>query len=328
MNKDATYIRFMRKGRLAFSITIFSTILIFSCSSSVSIGTSDEGKNYTVTTTTIAGGTTTTTIIDSSVRSINCTNWQTLHPDWVFCDDFEDGSWLSSPEWDASDGHGPDGSEGVKCDGDIFGFIDKCAAYSGVGYFDSYWGYDNHYGRAGLKTSGNEFYLRIYLYFSDPYEWGDTSDKGIYFEDSTVDTDSAGATPNIKMEYSSWGSGKANIASYPLSGERRTQNLGNDISWKLKTWYLVEFYVKLNTPGQANGIARLWIDEAVDPQVHTLRLEYTDLLIRSASQANGYNRIFLTDYHQRCDLGASCPEIVDQWLKWDNIAVSTKPIGP
>lgn len=266
-------------------------------------------------------------------RNISCTNFAVSHPDWVFCDDFEDGTWRSNPNWDESPGHGPEGPEAVRCDGNSFGFLDRCSAYSGIGYFDTYWGYDNHFGNMFFPQEYEELYLRTYIYFSDPYVWGDTSDKGIYFQ--SFDSNGEPLISNIKMEYSSYGDpdgiymniGKANISSYSLSKERRFQNKGNDLVWSVGKWYLVEFHVKLNTPGQANGVAEFWIDEVADPQPRTLRLEYTNIMIRNAGQTHGYNTISLTNYHQRCDL-AVCPETVNQWVKWDNLVVSTNLVGP
>jgi hypothetical protein len=127
--------------------------------------------------------------------------------------------------------------------------------------------------------------------------------------------------------------------------------MGNDIKWKPGVWHRVEYYFKLNDPGVANGIVKLWVDEVApkgQPQPQTLRLSYSDFLIqgypgdpspKKTDPTVGYSQINLADYHQRCDIGTTnaplgndndpntvCPPSVDQWVKWDGIVISTTKI--
>jgi hypothetical protein len=248
-----------------------------------------------------------------------CPGGSSPDPNVVFCDDFNDGSWLSSPTWAASNNH--DGSEGVKCGG--FGYSDDCAAYTGDQmFFDGNYGYDDHYAEYALPREFNEGYVRLYVQFSDNFSWGNVSDKGIYLFGS-------GRNWNMKIEYNQWGNGMAGFASYATPGERRGQNQGNDLQWEPGKWYLVEIYVKVNDPGAANGIVKVWIDDASSPVGgQTLRLSYGDLTLREAGQGNGFSEIGLHEYHNGCDQGGSCPASIPQWVKWDNIAFSGSPIGP
>ncbi len=262
-----------------------------------------------------------------SVRAVEpfCPGGSSPDSNVVMCDDFEDGTWLDN--WSASPGYSPEYSEAVKCDSSNFGYQDKCAAYSGILHFDGAWGYDNHFGSHGLGGEYDELYLRMYIYFSSPYTWGDTSDKGIYFR--TYEGNNADVIPNIKIEYSRDGIGKPNLESPAfLTGQHnKPQNQGNDITFQSGKWYLVEFYVKLNTPGISDGIAKVWIDDASNTvSSQTLRIYYNNLLIRNSLR--GYNRLMLTLYNQRCGLGSACPSTNPQWMKWDNIVVSKNPIGP
>jgi hypothetical protein len=241
-------------------------------------------------------------------------------PNIIWCDDFNDGSWVDT--WAVNAGWFPEFREAVRCDGNNFGYRDLCAAYSGILHYDLIRGYDNHLGDHVLPGEYGELYLRMYIFFSNPYVWGDVADKGIYLAHNRE------FIPRIRMEYSREGTGKPTVASYGfvLPDEIRVQNQGNDITFEPGKWYIIELYVKLNTPGVSDGIARLWVDEATDTlQAQTLRLEYTDLLIRNTGQTQGYNDVLLTDYHEVCN--SLCPATILQWVKWDNIVVSKAKIG-
>ncbi len=269
-----------------------------------------------------------------------CPGGSNPDPNVLFCDDFEDGTWRNT--FIVSSAFYPEYHEAVRCDNDEYGFIDGCAASSGHQmHFDNQHGYDNHVGSRyfDLDELSNgqqydELYVRLYLYISDPYEWGDTSDKGIYFRTPTTDEGGDGA--NFLMEYNRGfeNTGKPTVSSYVLSPNQKVQNMGNDIILEPGKWYLVEFQGKLSDPGVPNGIGRLWIDEVdetnYNPEMtQTLRLEYTNLLNRTASQTNGFVRLWLTDYHQTCwPANEDCPESKNQYVKWDNIVVSNSPIGP
>lgn len=241
-----------------------------------------------------------------------CPGGATPNANVVWCDDLEtpSNSWVS---------------QAVRCDN--FGFRDRCAVYSGPLNFDNEYGYFNWGGDPRIGGEYDDLYVRLFVKFSDAYKWGNVDDKGIYFQNS-------GGAPvihNVKMEYSSWGTGKPNLASYALlnRGERLMQNQGNDLKFEPGRWYMVEMHIKLNTPGLADGIYELWVDDMSRPiSSQTLRLRYTDLLIRPSGNTRGYDTLFLTSYHQRCDSGAECPRTINQWVIWDNIVVSRAKIGP
>jgi hypothetical protein len=44
------------------------------------------------------------------------------------------------------------------------------------------------------------------------------------------------------------------------------------------TWHRVEFWIKLNTPGQANGVQRMWVDGQLRGEWSGLTLRTTNLL--------------------------------------------------
>jgi len=79
------------------------------------------------------------------------------------------------------------------------------------------------------------------------------------------------------------------------------------------TWYCVEVRMKLNTPGNADGVFQLWIDGALDA-------EKTGMNWLGDFSAYGINSIFFENYW---NAGSPAP----QSRYMDNIVVSTARIG-
>lgn len=79
-------------------------------------------------------------------------------------------------------------------------------------------------------------------------------------------------------------------------------------------WVCVETRVKLNTPGQQDGLNQLWIDGR-------LEAERNGLDWRGTYQDYGINAVFLEAYWNQ-----GSPVDQSRWI--DNFVVSTKPIGP
>jgi hypothetical protein len=78
-------------------------------------------------------------------------------------------------------------------------------------------------------------------------------------------------------------------------------------------WHYIEIHVKLNDPGQANGIQECWIDGVLDVRRDNLDFvsSYTDYAI---------NAIFIEN-----DWDAGSPQIQERYI--DSFVVSTQPIG-
>lgn len=96
----------------------------------------------------------------------------------------------------------------------------------------------------------------------------------------------------------------------------QTDIWGDDFLWNANNatlaknrWYEVEQYVKLNTPGQANGIMRAWIDGQ-------LAFERTDLEFRSVSNLK-IESVWFNVY-----LGGSATATYDQHLYIDDVKIS------
>jgi hypothetical protein len=85
----------------------------------------------------------------------------------------------------------------------------------------------------------------------------------------------------------------------------------------------------------SDGATRLWIDDATRPVgEQTLRLAYDDMRwLRSGDAGKTFSSLRLSVYHQRCDWTPNTcppngPSVLDQWQRWDHVAVSTSRIGP
>ncbi|MCW8130886.1 MAG: hypothetical protein KIS92_11085 [Planctomycetota bacterium] len=79
-------------------------------------------------------------------------------------------------------------------------------------------------------------------------------------------------------------------------------------------WVCVEAHVKLNTPGQKDGVMELWIDGL-------LQCNRTGLDWRGAYTDKGINAVFLEAYWNK-----GSPAEQSRWF--DDFVVSTQPIGP
>ena len=254
-----------------------------------------------------------------AVESI-CPGGSNPDPKVVFCDDFDDGSWLTNPTWGASP-YSPEGKEAVECGSK--GFNSPCAAYSGKYYWDGQLGYDGRYGGKYFSPNLTEMYMRVYIKFSSPFNWSEISNKGLYFE--------GGDSWNIKMEYGAWGTKQPSFASYAMSpekNERFFQNQGKDISFIEGRWYLVEYYLKLNTGDNFDGVVKLWVDDASVPITkQTLRLSRNDIRVRKSSEGDAYyaDSFFISSHIN--DSGYVGP-VKDQWIAWDQFVISAVPIGP
>jgi hypothetical protein len=279
----------------------------------------------------------------SSVSSVAveepiCPGGSNPDPNVIVCEDFETGTglttWSSSPWCCDTDGNGfvrPSERDFVICGSQ--GFRSNCAAWT-----DAY-KFGQHYAqRSIVRTGFEEIHARWYAYLSDPFRWDPTGDKNFMLRDS------AGGTFNPYVLTSLWGTGKPHIIVYNNSatpcvsqstpspnGEymacvNRTQNMGNDLVLQPGRWYLFEWYVKLDTPGMADGVIKLWVDDATVPiSGQTLRASYTDVVFRTA--ADGRRRltdVMLTAYANARATNA----IPTQYTKWDGIVISRAPIGP
>jgi hypothetical protein len=232
----------------------------------------------------------------------------------------------------------------VKC-ADNFGFRDRCAAWSNKLSFDREWGFYGYDAKARFETAP-EFYVRWYQFVSDPYVWGSLEDKFVMLHDTSYRmTAYVAASRSHRSADKDSGPGMPFVANNQdldstetnkqYTKVNRFQNQKRNITLTPGRWYYFEWYVKLNTPGESNGVTRLWIDDASKPvTTPTLRLEHDDMRwLRQQDADRPFSVVRLTVYHQRCD-GApnTCPPngpwILNQSLRWDRLVVSRTAVGP
>lgn len=84
-----------------------------------------------------------------------------------------------------------------------------------------------------------------------------------------------------------------------------SQNVGTPARVRFDQWDKLKMYVKLNTPGRADGIVRLWVN-------NQLKLEHTGLNLREGTSF-GVNKVLLSSYtsHQS---GGNGMQWYDNWI--------------
>ncbi len=80
-------------------------------------------------------------------------------------------------------------------------------------------------------------------------------------------------------------------------------------------WYAIEQYCRLNTPGQANGVLRAWVDGQAAFEKTDVRFRLTDEL--------KIEQVWMNVYH-----GGTIPSPRDQHLFIDNVVIANRYIGP
>lgn len=80
-------------------------------------------------------------------------------------------------------------------------------------------------------------------------------------------------------------------------------------------WYAIEQYLKLNTPGENDGVLRAWVDGRLAFEKDDIRFRHIDSL--------KIEQIWMNVYH-----GGTKPSPYDQHLFIDNVVIAKKYIGP
>jgi cysteine-rich repeat protein len=261
-----------------------------------------------------------------------CQDWQNQHPEWIFCDDFEqngplkaDGRYFeyvdNNGEFVALDGAGTNDSRGMRVQwqtGEVeAGNLKLAFGRNPSTYMDS---------NIRNTEDFNEVYYRIYLKMQDGWQGNPAK-----LSRATV---IAAADWSQAMMAHLWGGNDDVLAIDPVrcvdtnsQVKCRGYNDFSHMDWiglqhgvtpifstgRTDQWHCIEAHVKLNSGDQANGIQEFWIDgqlEARDEHLNFVR-GYTDY---------GINAIFFENYWN-----SGSPQ--DQKRYFDNIVVSTQPIG-
>lgn len=248
-------------------------------------------------------------------------------PEWIWCDDFEEDRIASYFEasMPIEDGVGLDGSRAA-----VGRYL---LGSSEAGNLKVAFGRTPG---AGIVPTdeGTENYREIYWrkYLKHPSDWqGAGADK---LSRATVFTGGNWQQAMIAHAWSGQGSDDVYLKIDPARGTDEAGNIVttqyNDfanLQWlgarhgdkptfvpeRFGVWQCIEARVKLNDPGQSNGIFELWIDG----ELSTSR---TDLNLVGNYNDYGINAVFLENYWND-----TSP--VEQERYMDNFVVSTAPIG-
>ena len=261
-----------------------------------------------------------------------CQNWQTLHPDWIFCDDFESHNPLVGTgryfEYDSDGGDfvvlahmGLDGSKGMRA---LWQKTEVSAGGLKLGFGRNPSGYMNKGIRSGEDF--REIYYRMYLKMQAGWQ----GNPGKLSRATVIAADDWSQAMIAHL----WSDGRDHLLVDPVrcvDNNSQVKCLGyNDFSnmdWLGNQsgttpifdaghddrWYCIEAHVRLNDPGQSNGVQEFWIDGKLEARRSGLDF------VKSYT-AYGLNAVFIANYWN-----AGAPQDQERYI--DNFVVSTSRIG-
>lgn len=267
----------------------------------------------------------------AQTRPLECANWNTQHPQWLWCDDFESDASLEQNYFEVSR---VNGRFGVSTD----------TAYAGAGSLKgSYLAGDpsagglklsigrnpaNYNGRGRLPDRDfSEVYWRFYMKTSS--NWIQNGQKLTRATVFTAPNWSQAAIGHV-WEDSPTGLGLALDPASGVVGSNVVTTGYNDfehLRWlglrkgivqvyapeNRNRWFCMEVRMKLNTPGQADGVFAFWIDGNLQAETRTLDW-------RGSYTGYGINTVMLENF-----LTQGAPQTQQRYM--DNFVVSTAPIG-
>jgi hypothetical protein len=263
-----------------------------------------------------------------------CDNWQIEHPEWIFCDDFEsDGPMVTTGryfeygdnngDFVVMEGVGFNNSKGMQVvfqQGEVgaggmklaFGrnpnsYMNKQQIFPNKDFREIYY---RMYLKMGDGWEGNPAKLSRATVFTSASDWRQAMIAHLWSDgdyhlllDPASCVNASGAvecTTYNDFDHLSWLGNK--------SGKTPIFNSDHD-----DTWFCVEHHVKLNDPGESNGIQEFWIDDSLEARREGLNFAgtYTEYAI---------NAVFFENYWND-------GSIKEQKRYFDNIVVSTERIG-
>lgn len=269
----------------------------------------------------------------NSFASECASNWKTLHPEWIWCDDFETDKTISYFEktgpFNRTAGVGFNGSYGMQAtwtsglsDGGslklAFGLTPPGSGFTPPAGVDTTTKFREVYYRVYLKsqtgwvnpnTPNNSKFVRAMVISASDWSqamiahmWSDETNNNFLMSDPVSCV--SGSTVQCV--------GYNDFADFTwLGGTRGTTAIFT--SPNLGTWNCIEHHVKLNDAGQSNGVSEFWIDDH-------LEASRTNLNFVGSYSAFGINSIFFENY-----INNGSPQAQSRY--WDNIVVSPQRIG-
>lgn len=260
--------------------------------------------------------------------ALECTNWQSAHPEWLWCDDFEADASLEQNYFDVERAGGRlrvatdaafGGSGSLKgtyittdqSAGSIklsFGATPVAPKrYTDKKFDEVYWRFymrtsPNWVGNAYKVTRGTVFAASNWAQAAIGHLWEDEQDKlGMGLDPaSLVSGSTVLATKYNDFDHLTW-LGKANGPTQVYSAANRG------------VWTCVEVHMKLNTPGASDGVLEYWVNGNPEAQKRSLNF-------RGSYTTYGINAILLENYRND-------PVTQQQDRYFDNFVVSQQRIG-
>ncbi len=260
--------------------------------------------------------------------------WQTKHPEWIFCDDFEDAGALvktgryfeinnNAQGFNAVASVGLNGTRGMRAKfatGEVdpgnlslsFGrnpnaYMNKQKIHETVDYKEIY---VRMYLKMQTGWQGSIAKLMRATVFSSATDWSQAMIAHLWSDDALhLAIDPAGCVD---------ASGKVACVDWNDAAHLKWLGLKSGTTPIFATtnsgiWFCVEFHVKLNDAGKSNGIEEFWINGNLETRAVNL-----DFVGTYAAYA--LNAVFFENYWN-----AGSPRAQERYF--DNIVVSTKPIG-
>jgi len=250
-----------------------------------------------------------------STKARECENWQKLHPEWIFCDDFEKVQDLSVNYDDSRYGESS-GLNVTKKDpfSGSYSLEQHYAPGKPAGWVLKFVGDNPHMRSPGDKI--NEIYYRYYHKFEKGFTGMPQKMARIKVQEETQGWDGA-------LGIYQWVNNKilcADKRTY-LYGDKRFQwlpvarsTLDFSEPANIGRWICIEVRIKLNTPGKSDGIIQYWAD---GEQI----LLDTGLPLGNEADSKGLNMVMWD-----CYWAGQSPK--EQSRFYDNLVISKAPIGP
>ena len=205
---------------------------------------------------------------------------QTGNTNLPFESDFEEGNWT---EWNG----GHSSSMSIISDNANSGsYCARAPLTAGThsdNYLDFYFGDHINYGGDKLE----EVYLRVYSKFNSGYVWPNDDHKIALINITDGQTSQrryqVGILVNNQGQYFVEHTDIDDWRFYDMP-----QNQGSPVDVRFDVWEKLKLYVKLNTPGNADGILKLWVNDV-------LKVSYTNVNI-TENTGYGLNKLILSSY--------------------------------
>jgi hypothetical protein len=271
----------------------------------------------------------------AGLQAGECDNWQQSHLEWIFCDDFEDtGALVRSGRYFEYGNNGGDfapvngvglaGSRGMRV---IWqqGEVDAGSLKLAFGRNPN-----TYMNKQNIRATEDfrEIYYRMYVKMQDGWQGVDPAklSRATVFA-SAADWRQAmiahlwsDNAARLLIDPASCVDGSGNVVCTTYNDFAHLHWLGNrsgvtplfDTAHD-NTWFCVEAHVRLNDPGQSNGVQEFWIDGGLEARRENLNFVGT-------YDAYAINAVFFENYW-------NSGSVKLQERYFDNIVVSTQPVG-